>query len=102
MGRYARYRVQTRIDTPDHKKNSCTCWSEYFPCKHMHALVQTYQKRPQSFVDVEPVLAPLQTKSAAELLNIIQHMVEIAPTALHALGVKGFEEKLDDEEDPEM
>lgn len=97
-GRYGIY--QTRItltQTNRCKDASCTCPSDYWPCKHAAALAETLLKKPESFVDADKLVAGLGKKGTKELLNLMRDMIAAAPTSLQALGVKRFEE--DDEED---
>lgn len=81
--------------------SSCTCPSEYVPCKHVAALRETYKLRPRSFADLDAVVKKLAPKEKSELLRIIRKMATTAPSALSVLGVKGFEppEESEDEAD---
>lgn len=91
---YGNYGVyMTTADLGSTRDGSCTCPSDYDPCKHIEALRITYKKRPRSFRDVDTVLRRLGRKSKEELLDIMRHMILSAPTALGALGVKGFDER---------
>ena len=47
---------------------------------------------PESFVDVDKLVAGLCKKSSKNLLGLIRDMITAAPASLQALGVKGFEE----------
>ncbi len=78
---------------------SCTCPSEYFPCKHVAALRLTYKARPRSFVDLDVVLKKIATQEKPQLVQLIREMVVVAPTSLTALGVKGFEPPKEDDEE---
>ncbi len=92
-GRYGIY--QTRATLKPNRKfkdASCTCPSEYQPCKHAVALAETFLKMPESFVDVDKLVAGLCKKSSKNLLGLIRDMITAAPASLQALGVKGFEE----------
>lgn len=99
LGNYGTYHTRASLRRNRHQDSSCSCPSEYWPCKHVHALVLTYQKHPSSFVDVEKVLTPLKGRSKEELLKTIRLMIEAAPASLQALGVKGFEEISEEEDD---
>lgn len=98
-GNYGRYQTKVILARSGMGKNAkCTCPSEYWPCKHANALILTYQKSPDSFLDVDKLLAILKQKEPDDLLKLIQKMVAISPSCLKALGVKGFEQE--DEEEP--
>lgn len=98
-GNYGIYRTRVVLTPSGKGKNAvCTCPSEYWPCKHAHALVLTYQKCPDSFVDVDRLLTGLKQKGRDKLLRLIRDMVAASPACLKALGIKGFE--LEDEEEP--
>lgn len=94
---------RTSLDLKLRAASWCTCPSEYVPCKHVHALRQTYKVRPRSFVDVEKVvMTKLAKKDRPALLKVIVAMARTSPPALAAVGVKGFEPPdgiPDDEED---
>lgn len=97
-GRYGVY--QTRVTlTPARrcKEASCTCPSEYWPCKHAAALAETLLRKPESFLDANKLIDGLGKKAPKELLRLMRDMIAATPASLQALGVKGFEE--DDEED---
>ncbi len=92
LGNYGVYQTRVTLDRHRLKDASCTCPSDPWPCKHVHALAETYRKHPRSFVDVEKILAPLKDKPQKDLLKTIRTMIEEAPSSLRALGVKGFED----------
>ncbi len=87
------YRTQTSIGRK--KEAECTCPSEYYPCKHVAALLETYKRKPRSFVDLDKVLKDLGKREKTDLLGTIRQMVLDSPSALSVLGVKGFK-RLDD------
>jgi uncharacterized Zn finger protein len=87
------YRTQASIGRK--KEYECTCPSEYFPCKHVAALLETYRRKPRSFADVDKVLKDLEKREKKELLGTIRQMALDSPSVLSILGVKGFE-RLDD------
>ena len=95
-GRYGTYRTRATLTPTRIKDADCSCPSEYWPCKHAAALVVTYRKSPQSFVDTDKLLAYLKEKPVKELVALIREMVAAAPASLRALGVEGFDD--DDEE----
>jgi len=92
-GRYGIYKTRaTQKSNKKFKDSSCTCPSEYQPCKHAVALAETFLKKPESFVDADKLIAGISKKHPKELLRLIRDMITAAPASLQALGVKGFEE----------
>ncbi len=91
---------RTQASAGRKKEAQCTCPSEYYPCKHVAALLETYKRKPRSFVDLDKVLKDLEKREKKDLLGTIRQMVLDSPSALSILGVKGFE-RLDDY-DPEV
>ncbi|MBI3990305.1 MAG: SWIM zinc finger family protein [candidate division NC10 bacterium] len=100
-GNYGTYQTRVTLARSQIKDATCTCPSDYWPCKHAHALAVTYQEAPESFVDVEKLLRTLKQKTKEELLDLLRQMILIAPSCLQALGVEGFEEPDEDEGDEE-
>lgn len=93
-GNYGRYQTMVVLERSGKGKNAeCTCPSEYWPCKHANALILTYRKYPDSFLDVNKLLTSLKRKGRADLLKLIQKMIEISPLCLRALGVKKFDQE---------
>ncbi|MGD0719182.1 MAG: SWIM zinc finger family protein [Thermoplasmata archaeon] len=92
------YRTQASIGRK--KECECSCPSEYYPCKHVAALLETYQRKPRSFVDLDKVLKELEKREKKELLGTIRQMALDSPSVLSILGVKGFERM--DDYDPEQ
>ena len=88
-GNSGNYRTETGLKTD--RKSNCTCPSDYFPCKHVAALKETYRLRPRSFADLDRIIVKLAKNDKAALLKIVRQMILRAPEALDALGVKGFE-----------
>ncbi|OIO03620.1 hypothetical protein COY52_04225 [Candidatus Desantisbacteria bacterium CG_4_10_14_0_8_um_filter_48_22] len=95
QGNYGDYRTQ--IDMKDNKKITCTCPSDYWPCKHAFALAKTYEIAPETFVDFNDVIKNLKKKTKTGLLNIIRNMILRSSESLAALGIKGFEEETREE-----
>jgi uncharacterized Zn finger protein len=91
------YRTEASVGRK--KGSACSCPSDYDPCKHVVALLETYKRKPRSFVDIEKVLKNLEKREKKELLEMIRKMALDTPSVLSTLGVKGFE-RLDDY-DPE-
>jgi uncharacterized Zn finger protein len=89
-GKYGAYRTQVSLEK--RSESSCSCPSDYYPCKHVDALLQTYRVNPQSFLDFDVATnKKLAKMGRPELLQLIRRMVIAAPTSLSALDVKGFE-----------
>ena len=99
VGNSGIYRTQASVGRK--KEFECTCPSDYYPCKHVVALLETYKRKPRSFVDLDKALKGLEKREKKELLRILQQMVRETPAVLSTLGVKGFEklEDYDPEED---
>ena len=74
----------------------CTCPSELWPCKHIHALRATWEANPDSFFNLDDWLLELTEKPKAELIEAIEQMVLLSPDCLSVFGIPGFDE--DDEE----
>jgi uncharacterized Zn finger protein len=91
------YRTEASVGRK--KDSACSCPSEYDPCKHVAALLETYKRKPRSFVDLEKVLKDLEKREKKELLETIRKMAVESPSVLSILGVKGFERV--DDLDPE-
>lgn len=98
-GRYGVYKTRITL-TPGRrcKEASCTCPSDYWPCKHAAALAETFLKKPESFLDADKLVDSLGKKGQKELLRLVRGMIAAAPASMQALGVKGFEEEENDED----
>lgn len=99
---HGNYGVYHTIVAPDatRLKGDCTCPSEIVPCKHVHAVLETWKTNPQSFFDLDTWLKQISRQSKKELVASIEMMVLEAPELLGLFGVEGFEsEDEDDEED---
>ncbi len=100
-GNYGVYR--TRLQLGRTAESHCTCPSDWWPCKHVHALPATMDVNPKSFLDLEKFLNKLSTRSKASLLDTIGRMMLVAPEGLSVFGLKGFElEREAEEEDWEL
>ncbi len=88
-GNYGVYRTTVQIARK--LVASCTCPSEYWPCKHVRALHATWEANPGSFFDLEPFLKALEAKPRAELSDAFRQMILAHPENLGVLGVPGFE-----------
>ncbi|MGC2034985.1 MAG: SWIM zinc finger family protein [Thermoplasmata archaeon] len=97
LGNSGTYRTQASVSAKG--DSECTCPSEWFPCKHVAALRETYKRDPASFADLDKVLKGLEKQEGKQLIGTIRKMVLQSPSALSVLGVKGF--KVLDEYDPE-
>ena len=99
------YRVHA--DLKDPKDWGCTCPSQYQPCKHVEALVATYQNQPKTFVDLDQQLWRLRKRSVPELVKLVGTILAEHPNALESLGVResprksrGTDAEFEGEEDP--
>ena len=97
-GNYGVYRTTVELKVKK-VKGECTCPSELWPCKHVHALRVTWDKIPDSFFDLDNWLAALPDEPKETLLEAIRNMVLHSPNLLSVFGVPGFEAQDDDEED---
>lgn len=99
VGNYGVYR--TFVSQASKKMTGgCTCPSEIWPCKHVHALRATWEANPQSFFDLDGWLKSLAKQSKADLLESIGKMVVESPELLSLFGVPGFE--VEEEDDGEF
>lgn len=75
------------------EEHECTCPAaeEYSLCKHVAALLETYRKKPRTFVDLEKVMKGLGKFEKKELLALVRKMAHDTPGVLSVIGVKGFE-----------
>jgi uncharacterized Zn finger protein len=96
QGNYGVYRT---FVSPAAKKLSggCTCPSEIWPCKHIHALRETWSANPESFFDLVAWLKQMARRSKEELVESMGMMVIEVPELLELFGVEGFEANADDE-----
>jgi hypothetical protein len=96
-GNFGVYRTQTRLS----KKvmGECTCPSEVWPCKHIHALRATWEQNPDSFFDLDHWRMELSALSKARLIESIGEMVLRSPELLSVFGVPGFDDEAEDGED---
>jgi hypothetical protein len=95
-GNFGAYR--TTVDFKSKKvTGECTCPSELWPCKHVHALRATWDKNPESFFNLDEWLAELPKQSKESLVEAIRNMVLDSPNLLTVFGVPGFEEDEDDD-----
>ena len=98
-GNHGRYQTRVVLERSGKGRDAeCSCPSDYWPCKHAGALMLTYRESPDSFLDVDKLLAGLKQKGRDKLLKLIQKMMAASPACLKALGVKEFEQEGD--EDP--
>ncbi len=96
-GNYGTYRTQARLK--QRLESSCSCPSDYYPCKHVDALLKTYHTNPRSFLDFDIVMnKKLSKMEKSELLRLIRRMVLASPSSLSAMGVRGFVAENEDED----
>jgi hypothetical protein len=98
-GNYGVYRTQ--VSTTKKVTGYCTCPSDWQPCKHIHALRETWAVNPKSFFDLDQWLAELFDQPKAKLIDAIAKIVMRSPECLGEFGVPGFEEDEDDDENEE-
>lgn len=102
LGNYGVYRTEVstakRGKTPN---GSCTCPSDWRPCKHVYALQATWEGNSASFFDLDQWLAELFEWPKSKLVDAIAKVIERNPESLTEFGVLGFEYAAedDDEED---
>ncbi len=95
-GNYGVYR--TRASRLKKVEGECTCPSELWPCKHVHALRATWAAKPKSFFDLDGWLKELPKQSKESLVDAIGKMVTESPELLGLFGVPGFEDADDDDQ----
>ena len=97
-GNFGIYRTHVRLVRS--KEAGCTCPSDLWPCKHVHALRATWETSPESFFDLGQFLKGLAAKPKAELIDALRRVLIAYPESLSVLGVPGFEpsgDPVDDE-----
>lgn len=90
QGNYGDYRTEAKVKGKK-VEGECSCPSEYWPCKHVQALRRTWEKKPESFLDLQWFLDELKGCSQEQLIAAIGRMVEVWPEHLAGFGVPGFE-----------
>ena len=88
-GNFGYYR--TRVTQSKKLEGDCSCPSELWPCKHIHALRATWEANPDSFFDYDAWLTKLADEPKASLVEAIGNMVLSSPELLSVFGVPGFE-----------
>ena len=91
-GNFGAYVTQARMRSKGKARAlsdwSCTCPSEYSPCKHVSALVETLRINAKSFDDLAPRWKTLSLKPKGRLIQLIREIGEVHPGALRfALGL---------------
>lgn len=94
-GRHGFYRTQVHLTRK--LWDECTCPSEIWPCKHTHALHETWNINPDSFFDLTAWLGDLSKQRKSELIEVVAKMVFHSPTILGLFDIPGFEVEDDDE-----
>jgi hypothetical protein len=94
-GNFGVYRTTTIFNAMK-VTGECSCPSELWPCKHVHALRATWEEHPETFFNFDNWLAELPKQPKASLVEAIRNMVLHSPNLLSVFGVPGFE---DDERD---
>jgi hypothetical protein len=90
---------RTQVAQSKSLTGECTCPSEVWPCKHIHALRATWKANPASFFDLDLFLTKLVEEPKESLVEAIANMVSASPGLLSVFGVPGFEEEGVEEED---
>jgi hypothetical protein len=98
-GNFGVYR--TRVTQSKKLEGDCSCPSELWPCKHIHALRATWKAKPDSFFDFDAWLKKLADEPKASLVEAISNIVMANPGLLSVFGVPGFEDEADFEGDNE-
>jgi len=98
-GNYGTYR--TCVSQSKKVTGECTCPSELWPCKHVHALRATWEANPSSFFNLDDWLKKLAEEPKATLVEAIGNMVVEFPALLSVFGVPGFEEEVEGDEEEE-
>ena len=70
---------------------TCTCPSDLWPCKHVHAVRLTWDQNPESFFDLDALLRALVKRPKAQLIATIGELLSAQPEGLTLFGVPGFE-----------
>jgi uncharacterized Zn finger protein len=92
-GNYGIYKTEASLKKGRKSSSfSCSCPSDDYPCKHVGALLRTYENHPRTFLDLDAMMKRLAKMEKPELLKVIRKMILASPSSLSALGVKGFEE----------
>jgi hypothetical protein len=97
QGNFGAYRTQ--VTQTKELEGECSCPSEIWPCKHVHALRRTWQTNPASFFDLDDWLKKLANEPKATLVEAIGNIIIASPEMLSVFGVPGFD-FLDDVDDP--
>ena len=95
-GNYGVYR--TVASRTKKVSGECSCPSELWPCKHVHAVRATWDANPESFIDLDEWLLELTERPKSELIEAIEQLVLRSPECLSALGIPGFEQDLEDKD----
>jgi hypothetical protein len=99
-GNYGVYR--TEVTQCNQLKGDCTCPSELWPCKHIHALRATWEWNPDSFFDFDAWLKDLAKQSKESLIQLMGKMVIDCPPLLRLFDIPGFDDDQDAEEYEEL
>jgi uncharacterized Zn finger protein len=90
---------RTQVTQSKKLTGDCTCPSELWPCKHIHALRATWEANPGSFFNLDLFLKKLADEPREDLVEAIANMVAASPGLLSVFGVPGFEhEESEDDE----
>ena len=96
-GNYGVYRTTVRVARK--LVASCTCPSDFWPCKHVYAVRATWDRSPDSFFDLAAFLKRLAAMPKGELIDAMRQILVAYPESLTFFGVPGFEPSRDAESD---
>lgn len=83
-----RVRLKKRRGKPATRDWWCSCPSEYSPCKHVSALVETWAINAPTFEDLAPRWKALSASPKTHLIRLIREIGLVHPGALRfALGI---------------
>jgi hypothetical protein len=103
LGNYGTYR--TKAGQSKKVTGECTCPSDWWPCKHVHALRETWRINPHSFFDLDQFIAELFERPKGKLIEAIEQMIVASPEMLQFFDIPGFEkvsgegDEIDEEDD---
>lgn len=98
-GHYGNYRVWPSRDEDEFLEPFCSCPADMHFCKHAAAIGVTWIHEPDTFFNSESLPEMLAEKSKPEVGEIILRMVQLYPGCLTVLGVEGFEDEDEYDED---
>ena len=55
-GNYGIYKTEASLKNGMKSSFSCSCPSDDYPCKHVGALLRTYENHPRTFLDLDAMM----------------------------------------------